>query len=209
MEELERYSRQLSIIGREGQEKLRNSTVLVVGVGGLGSAVTTYLVASGIGKLLIVDPEVVELSNLNRQVIHWVRDLGRAKVESAKEKLKELNPEVEVVPIKAKLSEVVDEVVKEADVVIDALDNWDARHLLNEYCVKYGKVLIHAAVNEAYGQLMTVVPGKGPCLKCVFPNIRGGPRPTPVLGPAPGVLGALEAIEAIKAITGCDAYRLN
>ncbi len=202
MSNYERYLRQLEIIGKEGQEKLLKSTVTVVGVGGLGSAVAIYLVASGVGKLILVDPEVVELSNLNRQVIHWVKDLGKAKVESAKEKLRELNPEVEVVPIKARLSEVIDEVVREADVVVDALDNWDARHLLNEYCVKYGKVLVHAAVNELFGQLMTVVPGKGPCLKCVFPNMRGGPKPIQVLGPMPGVLGTLEAIEVIKAITG-------
>jgi molybdopterin/thiamine biosynthesis adenylyltransferase len=203
-EELERYDRQLRVWGVEAQERLRRSTALVVGVGGLGSPVAMYLAAAGVGRLVLVDPEVVELSNLNRQVLHWTTDLGRAKVESAAEKLRKLNPHVEVVAVRRRIESLEDAVqlVREADVVVDCLDNWRTRFLINEACVRLGKPLVHAAVRGLYGQLMVVKPGEGPCLRCLVPEEPPQEERIPVAGPTPGVLGALEAMEAVKLLTG-------
>lgn len=203
-EELERYDRQLRVWGVEAQERLRRSTALVVGVGGLGSPVAMYLAAAGVGRLVLVDPEVVELSNLNRQVLHWTTDLGRAKVESAAEKLRKLNPHVEVVAVRRRIESLEDAVqlVGEADVVVDCLDNWRTRFLINEACVRLGKPLVHAAVRGLYGQLMVVKPGEGPCLRCLVPEEPPQEERIPVAGPTPGALGALEAMEAVKLLTG-------
>jgi len=203
-EELERYDRQLRVWGVEAQERLRHSTALVVGVGGLGSPVAMYLAAAGVGRLVLVDPEVVELSNLNRQVLHWTTDLGRAKVESAAEKLRKLNPHVEVVAVRRRIESLEDAVqlVGEADVVVDCLDNWRTRFLINEACVRLGKPLVHAAVRGLYGQLMVVKPGEGPCLRCLVPEEPPQEERIPVAGPTPGALGALEAMEAVKLLTG-------
>jgi len=203
-EELERYDRQLRVWGVEAQERLRRSTALVVGVGGLGSPVAMYLAAAGVGRLVLVDPEVVELSNLNRQVLHWTTDLGRAKVESAAEKLRRLNPHVEVVAVRRRIESLEDAVqlVREADVVVDCLDNWRTRFLINEACVRLGKPLVHAAVRGLYGQLMVVKPGEGPCLRCLVPEEPPQEERIPVAGPTPGALGALEAMEAVKLLTG-------
>ena len=203
-EELERYDRQLRVWGVEAQERLRRSTALVVGVGGLGSPAAMYLAAAGVGRLVLVDPEVVELSNLNRQVLHWTTDLGRAKVESAAEKLRRLNPHVEVVAVRRRIESLEDAVqlVREADVVVDCLDNWRTRFLINEACVRLGKPLVHAAVRGLYGQLMVVKPGEGPCLRCLVPEEPPQEERIPVAGPTPGALGALEAMEAVKLLTG-------
>jgi molybdopterin/thiamine biosynthesis adenylyltransferase len=203
-EELERYDRQLRVWGVEAQERLKRSTALVVGVGGLGSPVAMYLAAAGVGRLVLVDPEVVELSNLNRQVLHWTTDLGRAKVESAAEKLRRLNPHVEVVAVRRRIESLEDAVqlVREADVVVDCLDNWRTRFLINEACVRLGKPLVHAAVRGLYGQLMVVKPGEGPCLRCLVPEEPPQEERIPVAGPTPGALGALEAMEAVKLLTG-------
>jgi molybdopterin/thiamine biosynthesis adenylyltransferase len=203
-EELERYDRQLRVWGVEAQERLRRSTALVVGVGGLGSPVAMYLAAAGVGRLVLVDPEVVELSNLNRQVLHWTTDLGRAKVESAAEKLRRLNPHVEVVAVRRRIESLEDAVqlVREVDVVVDCLDNWRTRFLINEACVRLGKPLVHAAVRGLYGQLMVVKPGEGPCLRCLVPEEPPQEERIPVAGPTPGALGALEAMEAVKLLTG-------
>ncbi|ABL79217.1 UBA/THIF-type NAD/FAD binding protein [Thermofilum pendens Hrk 5] len=203
-EELERYDRQIRVWGVEAQKKLKSSTVLVVGAGGLGSPVAFYLVAAGVGKLIIVDAEDVELSNLNRQILHWTSDLGKAKVESAKEKLEKLNPHVEVVTLKQKIRSLEDalKLVEDADVVVDCLDNWSTRFLLNEACVKLGKPLVHGAVRGLYGQLTVVKPFEGPCLRCILPREPPEERPFPVAGPTPGVIGSLEALEVIKILTG-------
>lgn len=203
-EELERYDRQVRVWGIESQRKLKSATVLIVGVGGLGSPAAMYLAASGVGRLIIVDPECVELSNLNRQVLHWTADVGTEKVRSAYEKLRKLNPHVEVVPVQARLEtlEQLEGLVSRADVVIDCLDNWKTRFLLNEACVRAGKPLVHAAVRGLYGQLMVVKPGEGACLRCLLPSDPPEERQIPVAGPTPGVLGALEALEAVKLITG-------
>ncbi len=201
--EIERYDRQVRLFGIEGQLKLKNSKVLVVGVGGLGSPLSLYLTAAGVGKLILVDSENVELSNLNRQVIHWSDDVGTPKVLSAVRKLRALNPEVEVEGIKAYADEeLLEMLVGEVDLVLDGLDNWDSRFLVNKVCVEHGKPFIHGGIMGLYGQLLVVVPGKTPCLQCLIPKKPPEVRPLPVLGPTPGVIAALQVTEAIKLITG-------
>jgi len=200
--EMERYSRQVPLIGVDGQRKLATSSALIVGIGGLGSAVAFYLTAMGIGKLILVDEGRIELSNLNRQILYSSQDLGLKKVEVAKSRLKALNPHVDIEIYDQRLDEVLaKELVKRVDIVVDALDNWESRLILNKVCVKYGRPLIHAGVEGFYGQIMTVVPGKGPCLACLFREVpRASQRAIPVLGAVPGVLGALEAIETVKVL---------
>ncbi len=203
-EEVERYDRQLRVWSVEDQLKLKNSSVLIVGVGGLGSPVAIYLTVTGVGKLVLVDEGVVELSNLNRQVLYGVDDIGNPKVKVAAIKLRRLNPKVEVVPIKAKLTEeLAEKLVPQVDVVVDALDNWETRFILNKICVKHRKPLVHGGVEAWYGQVMTVIPGKTPCLQCLVP-VMPKPRetPIPIVPTTPGVIGLVEASEVIKLILG-------
>ncbi len=203
VDDVERYSRQIPIIGDEGQERLRNSAVLIVGVGGLGSIAALYLALAGIGRLILIDDGIVELSNLNRQVLYGPSDIGRPKALVAKEKLEALNPDVKVEAYNARLDENLGRaLIERANVVIDALDNWPSRHLLNRLCVSLKRPLIHAGVYGLYGQITTIIPGKGPCLACIFPRPIDVKGPMPIIGPASGVLGLLQACEAIKLITG-------
>lgn len=203
-EELERYDRQIRVWGVEAQERLKKSSVAVVGLGGLGSPVATYLVAAGVGRVILVDSEPVELSNLNRQFLHWTSDVGRLKTQDALEKLRKLNPNVNFETVSKRIETIKDalEVTSRADLVVDCLDNWATRFLLNEACVRLRKPLVHAAVRGLYGQLMTVKPGEGPCLRCVFPSEPREERPFPIAGPTAGVLGSMEALEALKILTG-------
>ncbi|AGT34535.1 MAG: HesA/MoeB/ThiF family protein [Thermofilum sp.] len=203
-EELERYDRQIRVWGIEAQEKIKRAKVAVVGAGGLGSPVSYYLAAAGVGSLLIVDSEIIETSNLNRQILHWTSDIGRPKVESAKEKLEKLNPNVTIKVVRKKIESLDDaiEIAREVDIVVDCLDNWATRFLLNEACVKLRKPLVHAGVRELYGQLTVVKPYEGPCLRCIFPKNPPEESTFPIVGPVPGVIGALEALEVLKLITG-------
>lgn len=204
-EELERYNRQIIISGFEerGQRKLKRARVLVAGLGGLGSPASAYLVAAGVGHLTILDAERVELSNLNRQILHWSTDVGRPKAASAIEKLSRMNPNVELESRSEEVTrENADELVEKVDVVIDGMDNYPARYLLNEACVRRQIPFIHGAVEGFVGQLTTVMPGKGPCLRCIFPREPPSAQVRPVLGPTPGVVGCLQAMEAIKLIVG-------
>ncbi len=197
--DLERYDRQIPVIGIDGQRKLAQSSVLIVGVGGLGSPVSLYLAAMGIGKLVLVDKEEVELSNLNRQILYSTRDIGKKKVDVAKHRLQELNPYVEIEVYEQSLDEdLARDLVKRVDAVVDALDNWETRMILNKVCVEYRKPLVHAGVEGFYGQVMTVVPGKGPCLACLFTRTSPSRTRIPVMGVTPGVLGAIEAAEVVK-----------
>lgn len=200
---LERYSRQLSIIGEEGQKKLKNSKVVVTGIGGLGSAASYYLAAAGIGYLRIIDYDIVDISNLNRQILHWTNDIGRPKVESAAIKLSLLNPEIKVDPINEKISEDnVNELLKGIDLIVDGQDNLRTRMIINEFAVKNCKPYVYGAVYGMEGFLMTIVPRAGPCLRCLYPRETKMKDFIPVLGTTPGVIGCLEATEAIKVITG-------
>jgi len=203
--ELERYDRQIMIpgIGIEGQERLKSTTVAVVGVGGLGCPASLYLAAAGFGRIILIDEGRFELSNLNRQIHGWQRDIGRLKVEAAKEKLTALNPDVEVEMQTIKLTEEnVDEALGEADIVVDGLDNWRTRFLVNEHCVRHRKPFIHAGVRALYGQMTTIKPGEGPCLRCIFPQNPPEAERFPVLGATPALFAALQVIEAVKLVTG-------
>jgi molybdopterin/thiamine biosynthesis adenylyltransferase len=209
-EELERYNRQILLIGRDKQEKIKNATVLIVGVGGLGSAAAYYLTAAGIGRLILVDDGLVELNNLQRQILYTVKDIGKPKVFAAKERLEKLNPNVNIISYNTKFNEeLADKLVSEVDLVIDALDNWDTRIILDKAAWRYGKPFIHAGVYGFYGQLTVLIPGKTPCLRCIFPKKPKTQHPLPIFATTPGVLGVLEANEALKLISGVGKVLAN
>lgn len=199
----ERYSRQIALIGAEGQERLLKSAALVVGAGGLGSPVLLYLVAAGVGRVLVVDRGYVDLPDLNRQVLYSEEDLGKAKAEVAAEKLRKLNSSVEVTSYVMSVEDpLFEEVMTSANVVVDCLDNWASRFVVNNLAIKYSKPLVHAGVQEFYGQATTVIPGQTPCLRCLISVPTGKEGPVPVAGFTPAVLGAIEASEAIKILAG-------
>jgi len=204
-EELARYDRQIRIegFGREGQEKLKKARVAIIGLGGLGCPSSTYLAAAGVGYLKLVDKGIVDLSDLNRQFLYSHEDLGLPKAEVAARRLRALNPHVEVEPVGAELDgRGLLDLLGDVDLVVDGLDNWRTRFLINEACVRLGIPFIHAGVRSFYGQLTTIMPGEGPCLRCIIKASPPEEGIIPVLGPVPAVLGALQALEAIKIITG-------
>lgn len=203
-EELDRYSRQIMIpqIGEKGQEKLKRAKVFIAGVGGLGSPVSIYLTAAGVGHLRMVDHDRVDLTNLNRQVVHWSGDVGKRKVESAQEKLNKLNPNVTVETLSATISEEnASELITGFDLIVDAMDNLRTRYLLNKKAIEHGIPFFHGAVNGFEGRAMTVIPGKTACLRCLY----RGPVPEskfPVIGVTPAVIGCIQATEVIKYLVG-------
>lgn len=206
----QRYARHLALpgFGVEAQQRLTNARVLVVGAGGLGAPVLAYLAAAGVGTLGVVDDDVVELSNLQRQVIHREAGVGRAKVDSASAFIGGLNHEVEVVthPVRLEIDQVM-EILPRYDLVVDGTDNFAARYLLNDACVLLGLPLVWASIAQFAGQLGVVEPGAGPCYRCLFPQPPGlgevlNCSEGGVLGVLPGVMGALQATEVIKRITG-------
>jgi sulfur-carrier protein adenylyltransferase/sulfurtransferase len=203
-----RYDRHLALpeIGAAGQERLKAARVLVVGAGGLGSPAALYLAAAGVGTLGIVDFDRVELSNLQRQVLFESADVGRLKVEAARDRLLALNPGITVVTHAVTLqAHNAREVMETYDIVLDGTDRLSARYLINDACVLLGKPLVMAAIHRFEGQAMTYVPGQGPCYRCLFPEAREGVAAScadaGVLGVLPGVLGAIQATEAIKIAT--------
>ena len=190
------------LFGEEGQKKLRKAKIFVAGAGGLGSPISTYLAIAGIGKIILADFDSVELSNLNRQFLHHEKDVGREKIKSAEEKLLSLNPEIKIETIRERITEEnADSVVPSCDLIIDTLDNFDTRHVLNRLAVERNIPLVHGAVSGYRGQVTTVIPGKTPCLYCIFPTSLKK-EVFPVLGTTPGVIGTIQANEAIKYITG-------
>jgi molybdopterin/thiamine biosynthesis adenylyltransferase len=203
-EELDRYGRQIMLpqIGEEGQERLKRAKVFIAGAGGLGSPVSIYLTAAGVGHLRLVDHDIVDITNLNRQVAHWTADVGRRKVESAREKLSKLNPNVTVETLNTTISDKnVSELVSGFDLIVDAMDNLPTRYLLNRTAIEHGVPFIHGAVNGFEGRAMTVIPGKTACLKCIY----RGPVPEskfPVIGVTPGVIACIQATEVIKYLVG-------
>ncbi|WP_317895274.1 HesA/MoeB/ThiF family protein [Pyrofollis japonicus] len=202
--ELKRYSRQLPLLGEEGQRKLRNTKVLVAGVGGLGSIEAIYLAAAGVGKIVLVDKDVVEPSNLNRQILHWTDDIGKAKPLSAAEKLKKLNPNVEVEAITAEITrENVEELLRGVDIVIDGLDNWETRFIIDEAAYRLGKPYVHAGIYGFQGQVTVIVPSETSCLRCLLPpKLRTPQQQIPALGSVVGIVGSIAATELIKLVTG-------
>ncbi|HIQ23690.1 MAG TPA: HesA/MoeB/ThiF family protein [Pyrodictium delaneyi] len=201
--ELLRYERQLLLFGAEGQKKLKKTSVLVAGVGGLGSFEALYLTALGVGKLVLVDGDTVEETNLNRQVLHWTDDIGRPKPISAAEKLRRLNPNVEIVPVTERITEDnVDYLVRQVDIVIDGLDNWETRFLLDEAAYRAGKPYIHAGIYGFEGQVVVVVPGETPCLRCLLPSSLKSPSKIPAAGPIVALVGSIAVTEFMKLVTG-------
>lgn len=200
--ELERYDRQIRLLGEDGQDKLKEAKVFIAGAGGLGCPISIYLAAAGIGKITIVDKDIVTVSNLNRQILHWEKDLGQNKASSAKEKLREINHDIDV---QARSETITDEnafdLVEDADLIIDAMDNYNARFLLNKTAIEKNIPFIHGAINGFHGQAMTVLPRKSACLRCIFHQ--APPEAVfPVLGVTPGIIGLIQATEAIKYIVG-------
>lgn len=205
-----RYSRQIILneIGHEGQQKLLQSKVLVVGAGGLGSPVLYYLAAAGIGTLGIADFDVVGLSNLQRQILHFTVDLGRKKTESAADKLSQLNPELRIDQFPERITaENIAEIIENYDLVIDAPDNFSTRFLVNDCCYFLKKPLIEGAVLGFEGILMTILPGQSPCYRCLYPDPPEEELVPPcgeagILGMIAGTIGSLQALEAIKVLLG-------
>ncbi|OGX36354.1 MAG: molybdenum cofactor biosynthesis protein MoeB, partial [Omnitrophica WOR_2 bacterium RIFCSPHIGHO2_02_FULL_63_39] len=205
-----RYSRHLIIpeIGVEGQEKLVQAKVLLVGAGGLGSPLGLYLAAAGVGRLGIVDFDTVDFTNLQRQIIHRTEDVGRLKVESAKERINQINPDVQVTTYSTRLTrENILDILKDYDLVIDGTDNFQTRYLVNDACVFQKKPNVYGSIFRFEGQATVFYPFKGPCYRCLFPEppppgmvpscAEGG-----VLGVLPGIIGTIQATEGIKLITG-------
>ena len=208
--QIQRYSRQITLpqIREKGQEILLNSKALVIGVGGLGSPTALYLAAQGVGVLGIADDDAVELSNLQRQILHFTSDIGLPKTESATEKLRRLNPDVHVRTHELRVnSKNILDLIDPYDVILDGTDNFAGKFLINDACVMMGKPLVHAGVSGFVGQIMTVLPGQGPCYRCIFPeppppDVVPAPEEAGILGAVPGVIGALQAIEVIKVLLG-------
>jgi molybdopterin/thiamine biosynthesis adenylyltransferase len=204
-DELTRYDRQIMIPGwsEQGQKKIKSATIVVAGSGGLGSPSSIYLAAAGVGHLIIVDKDVFELSNLNRQILGWQKDIGRKKAEAAAEKLQALNPDIQITPRVMEISQDnVVELLEKADLVVDAMDNWATRFLLNKTCVDLNIPFIHAGVFGLYGQIMTIIPHKGPCLRCLLPETPKDIGKFPVLGATPGLFAMLQVMEALKILIG-------
>jgi len=209
-EEIRRYGRHLIMpeVGLEGQKKLKAASVLVVGTGGLGSPLALYLAAAGVGRLGLVDFDVVDQSNLQRQILHTTKDVGRPKLKSAEERIAAMNPNVEVVTYDTRLtSENAMEILKPFDVVVDGTDNFPTRYLVNDACVLLGKPNVYGSIFRFEGQASVFSSGEGPCYRCLYPEppppglvpscAEGG-----VFGVLPGIIGTVQAVETIKLILG-------
>src|SRR5205809_5815342 len=206
-DQMERYSRQtiLEEVGLQGQRKLLDSKVLIVGAGGLGSPAAIYLAAAGIGTLGIVDGDRVDLSNLHRQVMHFTHDIGRPKTQSARRTLEDINPDITVVPHQTVLtSENALEILADYDVVVNGSDNFHTRYLVNDACVMLRKPLVDASILKWEGQATAFLPGRG-CYRCLFPT-PPPPGTVPscaeagILGAMCGVIGTIQAVETVKLI---------
>jgi len=210
--QLERYSRHIILneVGAKGQQKLLESKVLIIGTGGLGSPAAMFLAAAGVGTIGLVDFDAVELSNLQRQIIHFTPDVGKPKVFSAKEKINQMNPDVEVVTYREMVnSRNIIDIIKDRDYdfIIDGTDNFPTKFLINDACVMLKKPFSHAGIIRFDGQTMTYVPEKGPCFRCIFqnpppPDAIPTCRQAGVLGVMGGIIGTIQATEAIKYLLG-------
>jgi molybdopterin/thiamine biosynthesis adenylyltransferase len=211
-EQIERYSRQILVpdLGGTVQMHLRDARVLIIGAGGLGSPAAFYLAAAGIGTLGIVDPDKVELSNLQRQILHATADIGKPKVDSAKTTLTALNPDVEVktYPVRYDASNAAD-IAAEYQFIVDGSDNFDTKFLVNDTAIDLGIAFSHAGIVRLQGQTMTVIPGKSACYRCLF---KAPPPPeeilncqaSGILGAVAGTLGTIQATEAVKYLAGFE-----
>ena len=204
-EELERYSRQILIngFGEEGQKRLKESRIVVAGVGGLGCTASTYLACAGVGHVTIVDHETVELSNLNRQILYWVENIGEKKATSAAAKLVKLNPSIQVTALDTEIkADNARDIIKGSSVVIDGMDTFEMRSILNRACVSEAIPFIHGGIWGLNGQVTTIIPGETPCFACIYPQKPKELKPFPVFGVTPALIGIVQAIEAIKLLAG-------
>lgn len=208
-QQIERYSRHIILqdVGVEGQEKIRKGKVLIVGAGGLGSPVALYLAAAGVGTIGIIDGDVIDMTNLQRQIIHFTGDLNKPKVISAKEKINMLNPDVNVITYRELLTkDNIKDIISEYDFIIDGTDNFPTKFLINDACVLVGKAFSHGGILRFDGQTMTYTPGNA-CYRCVFDN-PPPPNAVPtcsqagVLGSVAGMLGTMQATETLKFLIG-------
>jgi molybdopterin/thiamine biosynthesis adenylyltransferase len=201
--DLTRYGRQIMLFGEDAQRRLKATHLLVAGAGGLGSPVCTYLAVAGIGHLRVVDFDKAELSNLNRQILHWDEDVGRLKVESAREKLTQINPSIEIEIFSEKIEESnVDALVGEAVGIVDCMDNFPTRYVLNRATIRRRIPFFHAAVYGFEARVTTFVPGETSCLRCLFGEVAPSSAAFPVVGAAPGVAASIQAMEVIKYFSG-------
>jgi len=199
-----RYGRQIMLFGEEGQQRLKATRLFVGGAGGLGSPVCVYLAVAGVGHLRLVDFDRAELSNLNRQMLHWDEDVGRLKVESAREKLRRINPSIEIEALSERIDESnVDSLVGEADGIVDCMDNFPTRYLLNKAAIRKRIPFFHAAIHGLEARVTTFVPGETACFRCLFDEAPPPSGAFPVVGAAPGVAGNIQVMEVIKYFTGC------
>ncbi len=209
-EELERYSRHIILqgVGLAGQKKLAAGKVLVIGAGGLGSPVLMYLAASGVGTIGIMDDDVVDKSNLQRQIIHSTGQVGFSKAESAAGRIEKINPYIKTVIYKERAAaENLLEIISQYDFIVDGVDNFSSKFLINDACVLAQKPFSHGGIREFSGQLMTYVPGEGPCYRCIFEEIPPDGEvdscsQAGVLGTLPGIIGSLQALEVQKYLIG-------
>jgi len=209
-EQVTRYSRHFLLpeVGEEGQAKLLQAKVLMVGAGGLGSPSAYYLAAAGVGTLGIIDNDVVDLSNLQRQILHTNDRIGMPKTESAKLTIQALNPDVRVIPFQQKLtSQNIMEIIKDYDIIVDGCDNFPTRYLVNDACVLTKKPNVHGSIFQFEGQASVFYPGKGPCYRCLYPepppaDMAPSCQEAGVLGVLPGLIGVIQALETIKLILG-------
>jgi adenylyltransferase/sulfurtransferase len=208
-EETERYQRQILLFGDKGQQALKDSAVLIAGAGGLGSPVAYYLAVAGVGHIRIVDHDRVERSNLNRQILHREQDIGVPKVDSAQEKLEEMNPDIAIDARKTTIdARTIPALLKGVDVIVDAMDNYPTRYILNRAAVHRRIPLMHGAIHGFCGQATTIIPGESACLRCLFPH-PPPPERFPVVGVAPGIIGLIQAHEALKYLLGIGTLLEN
>ena len=209
--EIERYERQILIegFGEKGQEKLKRAKVFVAGAGGLGSPVSIYLIAAGVGTMRIVDHDRVDLSNLNRQVLHWDEDVGKKKIDSASGKLKRLNQSAKIEAIEETITKAnISKLVAGFDLIVDAMDNLPARYILNKAAIENNLPFFHGAVYGFEGRATTIIPGETACLKCLYHGVLPGKK-FPVIGVTPAVIACIQATEVIKYIVGIGELLAN
>ncbi len=207
--ELDRYKRQILLFGEEGQERLKKANLFIAGAGGLGSPIAIYLAVAGVGTITLADNDIVELTNLNRQILHEDVDIGKKKTVSAEEKLTALNPDITIRVIDQTIDENnAAQLVGKADGILDAMDNYPTRYVLNDTAIKKKIPFFHGAIRGLYGQATTVIPGKTACLRCIFP--KAPPKEVfPVVGVTPGFIGMVQVTEALKYLVGTGDLLAN
>lgn len=207
----ERYQRQILLENDYGfsQKRLAKSTAFIAGAGGLGSSAAFYLAAAGIGRLIICDNDSVEMSNLNRQILHTTERIGMDKSESAALQLRALNPEIIIEPKKMFIEGDPSALIDNADVIIDCLDNIETRYILNDYSIKTGVPIVHGGINGYAGQISFISPPETACIRCIFPEALKSDAPIPVLGATAGIIGSMQAMEAVKYLTGSGELLKN